>query len=384
MNIPLLTRKLEAACLAVLLLCVLTYANDSLVVKLPKNTPLVLIKIPSGSFTMGSNEPTGSPWGTCDWTPSCDKPAHNVTFSYSFYMGKYEITQQQWIAVMDTNPSSSYLMGKCLTCPVEHVSWNDCRIFCSKVTALLRIGEFRLPSESEWEYACRAGTKTRFFFGDTGCKPAVNDTCLLNQYAWWYNNNPGHVQPVGLKKPNPWGFYDILGNVYEWCQDNFHFSYKGAPVDGSPWLTDSIGWKSIRGAWRGYLEPRKYTSFFRDRHENYYDFRHDCCGMRIAYRPGTVVDLDRFQSKSNHTNKDFNFFQPNKSTLIFSSTSNGPVRIYNLKGSCIAKIAMHVENKVFRGMWQVKEDVHGDFGSACYIADQTDNVDSRLLITIGK
>jgi formylglycine-generating enzyme required for sulfatase activity len=373
--------KFSVCAAAILFSCILTYANDSLVVMLPNSVPLVLIKIPSGSFTMGSQDPVGSPWNTCDWTPSCDKPAHKVTFAYSFYMGKYEITQQQWQAVMDTNPSTS---KKFPTCPVEHVSWNDCQTFCAKITAFLNIGTFRLPSESEWEYACRAGTTTRYFFSDTGCAPTVNAPCLLNDYAWWSNNNPGYVQPVGLKKPNPWGFYDILGNVYEWCQDNFHFSYTGAPVDGSPWLTDSIGWKSIRGAWRDYPEPRKYTSFFRARHENYYDFRHDCCGMRIAFRLGNGIIFDRLRSKLNYGNKDFNFFQSGKSTFVFSAASNSPIRIYNLKGSCIATIPMTAAQEGFRGTWDAGNVVHGRLGAACYIADQDGNSISHRIVSISK
>jgi formylglycine-generating enzyme required for sulfatase activity len=260
-----------------------TLGNDSLIINLPGDVPLVMVKILAGTFLMGSSEPSGSTWNTCDWSPACDKPAHQVTIGYEFYLGKYEITQRQWRAVMDTNPAFYSRLSP--ECPVEQVSWNDCRTFCERASSR-SFYRFRLPSEAEWEYACRAGTTTRYFWGNSDCVPDSNKQCELNKYAWWSNNQNGTTHPVGQLLPNPWGLYDILGNVYEWCLDTWHWSYSGAPTDGSPWLAlasrDTLSWKVLRGSWRGYGEPRKYTSSFRARHQNYFEMRHDCCGLRIA------------------------------------------------------------------------------------------------------
>lgn len=164
---------------------------------------------------------------------SSETPAHNVTISKGFYIGKYEVTQEQWEAVMNSNPS--FFKGPKLA---VQASWNDCQKFLKKLNE--KTGwRFTLPSEAEWEYACRAGTTTRFYFGD--------DTRELSRHAWTWSYY-GRVRPVGQKRPNPWGLHDICGNVHEWCEDVWHDSYEGAPCDGSPWVkgTDT-SFRVLRG-----------------------------------------------------------------------------------------------------------------------------------------
>jgi formylglycine-generating enzyme required for sulfatase activity len=141
---------------------------------------------------------------------------HEVTISKPFYMGATEVTQAQYEAVMKTNPS----LVKGPTNPVEMVSWDRATDFCRKLSA--KTGKaVRLPTEAEWEYACRAGSKTMFCFGD-----ADKD---LGDYAWYLDNGGGKTHPVGQKKPNAWGLYDMHGNVGEWCAD-LYGEYPNGPV----------------------------------------------------------------------------------------------------------------------------------------------------------
>ena len=168
------------------------------------------VQIPAGDFDMGS--------------PSLGEgPVHRVKISNAFYMGKYEVTQKQWLEVMGDNPS--YLKGDDL--PVDKVSWDAVQDFVRKLNQKEGTDKYRLPSEAEWEYAARAGTTTRYSFGD--------DESRLGEYAWYSGNSDIKTHPVGQKKPNPWGLYDVHGNVWEWVQDLYHYDYKGAPTDGSAW-----------------------------------------------------------------------------------------------------------------------------------------------------
>jgi formylglycine-generating enzyme required for sulfatase activity len=175
---------------------------------------LEMIYLPGGSFLMGS--PDGV--GPMNW----EHPQHRVTLS-PFYIGKYPVTQAQWQAVMGNNPS--YYKGNGL--PVENISWNDAQEFCkaiSKVTGKT----YRLPSEAEWEYACRAGSTGDYCFGD--------GEALLSNYAWYSENADLRSHPVGYKNPNAWGLYDMHGNVMEWCEDDWHDGYDGAPTEGRAWV----------------------------------------------------------------------------------------------------------------------------------------------------
>lgn len=165
----------------------------------------LMVNIPSGSFMMGSEN------GESD-----EKPAHRVTLS-AFKMSKYEVTQQQWRAVMGTNPSS---FKNCDDCPVETVSWNDVQAFIQKLNQ--QTGKnYRLPTEAEWEYACRAGTTTPF---NTGNNLTTNQANYNGNYPYLTNAKGEYRQkttPVGSFSPNAWGLYDMHGNVWEWCQDRY-------------------------------------------------------------------------------------------------------------------------------------------------------------------
>ena len=142
-------------------------------------------------------------------------PVHEVELSRGFWLGKYEVTQGEWEAVMGNKPSSH--TGDARR-PVERVSWNDVQGFIAKLNDAAGSDVYRLPSEAEWEYACRAGTSTRWSFGD--------DESRLGDYAWYHgNNSPSGTKAVGGKLPNPWGLYDMHGNVYEWVQDWYSSSY---------------------------------------------------------------------------------------------------------------------------------------------------------------
>ncbi|MBU3967850.1 MAG: formylglycine-generating enzyme family protein [Euryarchaeota archaeon] len=217
------------------------------------------VLIPTGEFNMGS--PANEAGRTNN-----EGPVHRVKISKAFYMGKYEVTQKQWRDVMGNNPSN--FKGDNL--PVEEVSWNDVQDFINKLNEKEGGNKYRLPSEAEWEYSARAGTTTRYFFGD--------DESRLGEYAWYYQNSGKKTHEVGLKSPNPWGLYDMHGNIGEWVQDRWfkwvvdtwYSDYHGAPTDGSSWesggdsarVARSGSWGTIdwgcRSAWRfGYVPDRR-------------------------------------------------------------------------------------------------------------------------------
>ncbi|MFC1736621.1 formylglycine-generating enzyme family protein [Candidatus Hydrogenedentota bacterium] len=159
--------------------------------------------VEAGTFTMGS------PSDEINRGPD-EGPQHSVTISKGFWMGKYEVTQNQWQSEMGHNPSSR----KGDDNPVENVNWNDAQDFIKKLNAKEQ-GHFRLPTEAEWEYVCRAGTSTAYSFGSSSSD--------LGSYAWYKDNawdvGEKYAHRVGQKKPNPWGLYDMYGNAKEWCQD---------------------------------------------------------------------------------------------------------------------------------------------------------------------
>lgn len=169
-------------------------------------------RLPGGTFTMGAANERGS-----------SSPPHSVTITKPFEIGIYEVTQKQYEAVMGTNPS--VYAGE--NNPVDSLNWNQATEFCRKLSAMpaeKAAGHvYRLPTEAEWEYACRAGTSSKFCCGD--------DESELEDYAWFKNNALTTTHPVGQKKPNLWGLYDMHGNVYEWCQDFYTRYQEGAVTD---------------------------------------------------------------------------------------------------------------------------------------------------------
>jgi len=194
---------------------------------LPNGLTLEMVGLPAGQFLMGS--PDSDP----DARDS-EKPQHQVKVN-SFAIGKYPVTQAQYEAVMGTNPS--WFKNNPQN-PVEKVRWNDAQAFCQKLSQITG-KTYRLPTEAEWEYACRGGTTTRYYFGD--------DVSQLGDYAWHGGNSQNTTHPVGQKKPNAWGLHDMIGNVWEWCEDNLHDNYIGAPTDGSAWIKNGNDYQILRG-----------------------------------------------------------------------------------------------------------------------------------------
>jgi formylglycine-generating enzyme required for sulfatase activity len=225
------------------------------ITSLPPDFHLEMVDIPAGKFNMGSNEYED------------EKPIHEVIVP-AFQIGKYPVTQAQYQAVME-KASSSFSRNS--QNPVKSVSKDDAEVFCKQLSKLTG-KNYRLPTEAEWEYACRAGTETRFSFGD--------DESQLGDYAWFIDNSDNVTHPVGQKRPNLWGIYDMHGNVWEWCADKYHASYATKPdnikKNGSiPW-GNYLGIKSslrggacdsypglCRSAYRGDMDVLGYGHGFR-------------------------------------------------------------------------------------------------------------------------
>lgn len=219
--------------------------------KLAGGVTLDLVKLPSGSFTMGSPETEAGR----DWYRAFDDslagvnvegPQHEVRVA-SVWMGKYPVTQAQWRAVaarpkvgQDLNPEPAHFKGD--SRPVEKISWDEAVEFCQRLSRDSG-KQYRLPSEAEWEYACRAGTTTPFHYGKTITTDLANYAAVDREYNGYkfsaaYGEGPKgkyreQTTDVGSFPPNAFGLYDMHGNVYEWCQDSWHENYEGAPVDGS-------------------------------------------------------------------------------------------------------------------------------------------------------
>lgn len=176
------------------------------------------VLIPEGKFYMGS-----------DSTPlvAFDNPPHLVRIPEPFYMARYEVTQKEWTTLMGENPS--YFKGEGL--PVEQVSWLDAREFIMKLNERENTNKYRLPTEAEWEYACRAGTTAEFSF--TNEADDLDGYGWSSTYGWCAVNSNETTHPVGEKEPNQWGLFDMHGNVWEWTRDSWHDNYEGAPADGS-------------------------------------------------------------------------------------------------------------------------------------------------------
>lgn len=180
------------------------------VIELGKDVKLEMVLVPAGKFKMGSP--------ASEKNRSADETQHEVTLTKPFYMGKHEVTQDQYEAVMGKNPSAT----KGAKLPVTRVSWEDCQEFIKKLNAKTD-GGYRLPTEAEWEYACRAGTTTAYSFGD---KITPKDANYLDSEL----GKPVAV-PIGSYKPNAFGLYDMHGNVWEWCEDWYGDYPEGAVTD---------------------------------------------------------------------------------------------------------------------------------------------------------
>ena len=240
---------------------------------------LELVLIPAGEFLMGSPDAE-------EHALDSEKPRHQVRISKPFYLGRYEVTQEQWEAVMGSNPSHF----KGAKNPVEQVSWDDCQAFLSKLNANFAGGDgrFVLPTEAQWEYACRAGSTTRYGFGD--------DKSGLGEYAWYAGNTGdkmhsahGKVGPmdsqthaVGQKKPNPWGLYDMHGNVWEWCADRYDKSYyANSPADDPTGPVAGSGRVHRGGSWLDWAVSCRSAV----RYGGTPGFRFDDMGFRACFVP---------------------------------------------------------------------------------------------------
>ena len=215
---------------------------------------MAFVLIPAGTFLMGS--PEHEP-GRHD-----DERQHEVTISKSFYLQTTPVTQGQWQRLMANNPSNFKKCGK--DCPVEQVSWFDAQRFIKELNQMEKTDKYYLPTEAEWEYACRAGSTSRFTFGD--------DSERLEDYAWYNKNSQDETHFVGQLKPNAWGLYDMHGNVYEWCQDWYGdyptgsvtdpkgpSSGRGRVLRGGSWNYDAL---LARSAFRYYYDPEfRYLNY---------------------------------------------------------------------------------------------------------------------------
>ena len=205
------------------------------VVSIVNSIGMRFVPIPAGTFTMGEGE-----------------QAHQVTLTQAFELGQYEVTQEQYEKLMGKTPSEF----KGAQNPVEKVSWDEAVEFCRRLSELPEekaAGHvYRLPTEAEWEHACRAGTTTAFSFGDSESD--------LEEYAWYDENSEDTTHPVGQKKPNAWGLYDMHGNVWEWCSDWFDDQYFGNSPTNDPTGPDKGTHHVLRGgaASNAYYECSSY------------------------------------------------------------------------------------------------------------------------------
>jgi formylglycine-generating enzyme required for sulfatase activity len=281
------------AILIILILCFASACSEAQTPKqpVPTATPLTMktetkaftnsigmefVAISAGSFMMGASESDRD-------ATSSEKPQHKVAITKPFSIGKYEVTQKEWEAVMGSNPytldrSNPYYnlpgMAERITRP-DHpatVSWNDAQEFIKRLNAKEKLNRYRLPTEAEWEYAARAGTTTAYSFGDNKSD--------LSRYAWHSENfSDGGTHPVGQKQPNPWGLYDIHGNAWEWVQDRYSDDYYAKSPAADPKGPDSGNQYVVRGgSW--HVTSDSWRSSFRKPYAA--DYRGISIGFRLV------------------------------------------------------------------------------------------------------
>jgi len=247
--------------------------------------------IPPGRFWMGSPEDETGRFND-------EGPRHQVTLTEGYWLFDTPCTQALWEAVMGENPS----WFKSAVRPVENVSWNEVQDFLARLNARIPGLDLMLPSETQWEHACRAGTETAIYTGALDIL-GENNAPALDPIAWYggnsgvdfeldngydssdwpekqYPHTKAGTRPVKLKRANPWGLYDMLGNVWEWCQDHWHDDYQGAPNDGSAWEGRDAGAIRVQrgGSWSGGARFVRAACRGRDRP----DFRDGGLGFRCA------------------------------------------------------------------------------------------------------
>ena len=250
-----------------------------------EGTGIVMVYVPAGSFMMGS------PASEAERLER-EGPIHKVSISKGFYLGKYQVTQDEWQKLMGSNPSHYKNAGN--LAPVESVSWNECQDFCHKAGSGMR-----LPTEAEWEYACRAGTRTTLYNGEMKIV-GTNNAPALDPIAWYggncgvyyeggvdssqwaekqYDHTRASTHPVGRKLPNSWGLYDMIGNVWEWCQDWYDGDYYKnsperdltGPISGANRVLSGGSWVNGAGNCR--------TAY---RGSNWPGYRGNIVGLRVA------------------------------------------------------------------------------------------------------
>ena len=232
-------------------------SGNTITIPVKNGISIEMVKVEAGSFNMGATPEMENPYDS-------EKPVHRVTLTNNYYVGKYEVTQALWQAVMGSNPSN--FKGDDL--PVETVSWNDCQDFISKLNAMTG-KRFRLPTEAEWEYAARGGKKSR------GYQYSGSNT--LDDVAWYYGNSGNKTHVVGTKLPNELGIYDMTGNVREWCQDRYD-SYSSSPQTNPTGAASGSGRVCRGGRW--YYSDWNCRSSYR--HSFTPDCRYDILGLRLV------------------------------------------------------------------------------------------------------
>ena len=232
-------------------------SGNTITIPVKNGISIEMVKVEAGSFNMGATPEMENPYDS-------EKPVHRVTLTNNYYIGKYEVTQALWQAVMGSNPS--YFKGDDL--PVEKVSWDDCQDFISKLNAMTG-KRFRLPTEAEWEYAARGGKKSQ------GYQYSGSNT--IDNVAWYHDNSGSKTHAVGTKQPNELGIYDMTGNVSEWCQDRYG-DYSGVPQTNPTGSVDGKFRVNRGGSWMFFA--RFCRSSFHS--SNSSDDREEYLGLRLV------------------------------------------------------------------------------------------------------